>query len=269
MSTLARKVRSRAADGDGAARHTIPVIDRMMDVFGRLEGRPEGASITALTAELGLPRTTVYRILNTLQGHDMVQRDDAGAYRLGRRILSLASHVSSGVTEVDLAAAAQPVLDRIASELGCSVKLSVLYADEVLVLAVAQGRRPYALSVTPGQRMPIHAGAAGKLLFAHQPSERQAHWLKLPLQSFTSRTITDARRLKAEAARIRRTGWAQDRGESAPGIHAYAAPVADRLGRVVAALSIPFLAGTDRAEADGLRTAAIAAAREISAAMPG
>ncbi len=270
MSTLSSKASSRGAVvEDATARHTIPVIDRMMDVLGRLESRPAGASITMLTNELRLPRTTVYRILNTLQSHDMVQRDAAGAYRLGRRILTLASHVASGGTDVDLAALAQPFIDRLAASVGYSVKLSVVDREGVLVIAVAQGRRDYALTVTPGQRMPIHAGTAGKLLFAHQTADQQAAWLERPLQAFTNRTITDPKRLKAEAARIRRAGWSQDRGESAPSIYAFAAPVTDRAGQVAAALSVPFLLGTEPLEAEALREAAIATAREISAAMPG
>ncbi|MCZ8103278.1 MAG: IclR family transcriptional regulator [Alsobacter sp.] len=270
MSTLSSKASSRGSVvGETTARHTIPVIDRMMDVLGRLEARPAGASITMLKNELRLPRTTVYRILNTLQSHDMVQRDADGAYRLGRRILTLASHVASGGADVDFAAVAQPFIDRLAAAVGNSVKLSVVDQEGVLVIAVAQGRRDYALTVTPGQRMPIHAGAAGKLLFAHQTPDQQAGWLARPLQVFTNRTITDPKRLKAEAARIRRVGWSHDRGESAPSIYAFAAPVTDHAGRVVAALSVPFLLGTEPLKMEALREAAIATAREISAAMPG
>jgi DNA-binding IclR family transcriptional regulator len=151
---------------------------------------------------------------------------------------------------------------------GHSVKLSVLDREGVLVLAAAQGRRPYALGVAPGQRMPINAGAAGKLLFAFEPPEMQKDWLSRPLAAFTSRTVTDPKRLKVEAARIRRQGWAQDRGESAPSIYAYAAPVRDHDGAVLAALSIPFLYGTDSEQVEFIRLAVINMADEISKAVP-
>ena len=151
---------------------------------------------------------------------------------------------------------------------GHSVKLSVLDGEGVLVLAAAQGRRPYALGVTPGQRMPINAGAAGKLLFAFEPPEMQADWLSRPLAAFTPRTVTDPKRLRAEAARIRRQGWAQDRGESAPNIYAYAAPIREQGGRVLAALSIPFLHGTESEQVEDIRLAVISIADEISKALP-
>lgn len=253
----------------GAAnKHTIPVIDRMMDLLGAIEQRGSGMTISDLTGVLRQPRTTVYRILNTLQQHDMVRRDDAGAYHLGSRLLSLASHVASRATDIDLVAIAQPVLDKLAAELGEGVKLSVLDNEGILVLAASQGRREYALTVAPGQRMPIHAGAASKLLLAYLEPEEQARWINKPLGAFTAKTVTDPKRLRSELGRIRRLGWAQDKGENAPSIQAYAAPVFTKTGKMVAAVSVPFLSGTEPARMELIRMAAIETAATISQAMP-
>jgi len=251
-----------------ASKHTIPVIDRMMELLGAVEQREAGMTISDLIVVLGLPRTTVYRILNTLQRHDMVRRDDAGVYHLGGRLLTLASHVIARSSDIDIAAICQPVLDRLATELGDGVKLSILDAEGVLVLAAAPGRREYALTVAPGQRMPVHAGAASKLLLAYlEPAELEL-WLSKPLIGYTSKTITDPKRLRGELLRIRRLGWAQDKGENAPSIHAYAAPVFTKSGKMVAALSIPFLSGTEATRMEVIRMAAIEAAAAISRAMP-
>lgn len=253
---------------DAASKHTIPVIDRMMDVLGELAHHASGLTIRELTEALRLPRTTIYRILNSLQQHNMVRRDENGAYHLGRRLLSLASHVASRASEVDLAAIAQSFLDRLAAELGEGIKLSVIDQDGILVLAAAQGRREYALTVAPGQRMPIHAGAASKLLLAHLPPEELELWLAKPLTSYTARTVTDPKRLRAELVKIKRLGWAQDKGENAPSIHAFAAPVITAGGKVVGALSVPFLAGAEASRMEEIRMAAIDMAKTISQAMP-
>ena len=151
---------SSSGFADAALKHRIPVIDRMMEVLAQLERRESGATIRDLVAALKLPRTTVYRILNTLQLHDMVRRDESGAYQLGTRLLGLAAHVATGASSVDLVAVAQPFLDKLSKDIGEGTKLSVLDKDMTLVLAAAQGRRDYALSITPGQRLPSHAGAA-------------------------------------------------------------------------------------------------------------
>jgi DNA-binding IclR family transcriptional regulator len=255
--------------GDAAMKHRIPVIDRTMDVLGQLERRDGGLTIRDLVNQLHLPRTTIYRILNTLQMHDMVHRDEDGAYHLGRRLLSLASHVATGASEVDLAAVAQPLLDKLADELGEGVKLSVLDKNAVLVLAAAQGRREYALTVAAGQRMETHAGAASKLLLAYLPEDKLETHLAKRLVPYTSRTITDARRLMIELTRLRRIGWAQDRGETVLSIHAFAAPVFDTRGVMVAALSVPFLAGTEPRRVEDIRLATIETAKELTAAIPG
>ncbi|HEX4296910.1 MAG TPA: IclR family transcriptional regulator [Devosia sp.] len=255
--------------GDAALKHRIPVIDRMMEVLSQLERRDNGLTIRDLVTQLHLPRTTIYRILNTLQMHDMVHRDDGGAYQLGHRLLGLAAHVATGASEIDLVAMAQPHLDRLGAEIGEGVKLSVLDRNGVLVLAAAQGRREYALTVAPGQRMEAHAGAASKLLLSYLPEAELLPWLARPLVAFTPRTLTDPRRLKTELARIRRLGWSQDRGETAPSIHAFAAPVFDTRDQVIAALSVPFLAGTEPSRMEEIRLATIATAKALSSEIPG
>lgn len=254
---------------DAALKHRIPVIDRMMEVLAELERRDGGATIRELVSALRLPRTTIYRILNTLQLHDMVRRDENGAYQLGSRLLGLAAQVAAGGSAVDLVAIAQPFLDKLAAEVGEGCKLSVLDGGGVLVLAAAQGRREYALSVTPGQRMEAHAGAASKLLLAFLPEPELDAWLARPLVAFTPRTMTDPRRLRAELARIRRLGWSQDKGESIPSIQAFAAPILDTRGTMVAAISVPFLAGTEPSRMEEIRLATIAAAKALTAAIPG
>ncbi len=255
------------ANDDAVQKHRVPVIDKMMDVLVHLERRP-GVTISDIVTGLLVPRSTIYRILNTLQLHDMVRRDADGGYFLGRRLLSLAAHVGPGGQELDLITLAQPHLDRLSNELGEAVKLSIMDDAGILVLAAVQGRREYALSVAPGQRMPIHAGAASKLLLAHLSDEQIMTWLARPLAAFSSKTITDPKRLETELARIRKQGWAEDKGENGPSIQAFAAPVFDASGKVVAAISVPFLAGTPAERMTAIRLAVIDAARIMTESMP-
>lgn len=251
------------------ARHRIPVIDRMMDVLALLEKRSNGASIRELVDHLGLPRTTVYRILNTLHHHDVVRRTPEGAYRLGPRLLALAARTLPDAQDYDLAALSRPHLEALAEKTGEGCKVSVLDGNAVLVIAAVQGTREYALTVVPGQHQPLHAGAASKMLIAHIPrSELDALLGEGDLIRFTAKTITDRKRLAAELARIRRAGWSEDRGEYSPSILAYAAPIRDRNGKVVAALSVPFLLGSSPEHMEVIRVAVIAVAGAIAADLP-
>ena len=248
-------------------KHTIPVIDRMMDILGELERHAGGMNIRRITLSLKLPRTTVYRILNTLQIHEIVRRDDEGSYHLGRRLLALATHATSRYSDAQLAAVCQPFLDRLAAELGEGIKLSVMDDDGAMVLAAAQGRREYSLTVAAGQRMPIHASAAGKLLLAYQPEDVIDFWLSQPLPAYSRKTIVEPKKLQSELAAIKRSGWSSDEGESAPSIQAVAAPVFAKDGHLLAALSVPFLSGTSAEQIEKIRSAAIRCAGNITGAM--
>jgi DNA-binding IclR family transcriptional regulator len=169
--------------------------------------------------------------------------------------------------EVDLAAIGQPVLERLSDSLGEGCKLSVLDRDETLVIATSPSSREYALSVIPGQRLPCHAGAAGKLLLAYRPEAERKAFLARSLAAYTPRTMTDPRRLQTELTKIRRLGWAQDKGEGLPSVLAFAAPVFDHRGELVAAVSVPFLAGTEPSHMEEIRLATIVAAKEITGAI--
>jgi DNA-binding IclR family transcriptional regulator len=107
------------------------------------------------------------------------------------------------------------------------------------------------------------------MLIAHGPkNELDALLGEGDLIRFTAKTITDRKRLAAELARIRRVGWSEDRGEYSPSILAYAAPIRDRNGKVVAALSVPFLLGSSPEHMEVIRVAVIAVAGAIAADLP-
>ena len=257
-----------ASTNSALDRHRIPVIDRMMDVLALLERRPSGATIREIVDALQLPRTTVYRILNTLQHHDVVRRSDDGSLRLGPRLLTLAARALSNTEDYDLASLSMPHLQALSELTGEGSKVSVIDGDGVLVIAAQQGSRDYALTVVPGQRLPPHAGAASKVLLAFRPKSDLLTLLAGPLAGYTSRTIRDPHRLSAELAKIRRQGFAHDRGEYAPSINAFAAPIPDRSGKVIAALSVPYLAGAEKAHMEKIRAAVIAVAGAIAADLP-
>jgi len=245
-------------------KHSVPIIDRMMDILDELERNADGASISELTQQIGQPRTTVYRIMKTLQRHDVVRREDNGSYKLGARLLRLAAKAAAGASDIDLPRVLQPVLDRLAEETGESVKLSVVDTEGLLVIAVAQSRREHALTVVRGQRIPIHVSAAGKLLLAHMPEEERAAFLAAPLPALTPNTITDPQRLSRQLATIRRKGWSKDQSEQSISINAVAAPVFDRSGRIRAAISVPYLAGMPEERVAEISEATIAAAKAAS-----
>ncbi|EJJ31118.1 transcriptional regulator [Rhizobium sp. CF142] len=248
---------------DAAQKYRIPVIEQMVEVFALLERTPEGATIRDVVKAVRLSRTTVYRMLNTLSAYDFVHRSPAGSYTLGRRLLTLAAHVAPTVASYDLLAIAQPHLNKISELLGEGSKLTVPSGDNILVVASAQGHGQYALSATAGQRLPFHAGAAGKILLAFSLQEDIERRLT-KLERFTNQTITDPKQMLEELAQIRKRNWARDMGEQMSGVHAIAAPVRDHQDTVIAAVSVPFVTGVDEKRVADIKQAVIAAAQSIT-----
>jgi DNA-binding IclR family transcriptional regulator len=245
--------------------HRIPAVERALQVLDLLSAGGEAPTIRDLAARLGVPRTTVYRILNTLEAHGVARRDAAGRYAPGPRLLAYAR----AVPRADLAGLATPALAALAAEVRATAKLSVLDGDAALVLAVAPGPDAYAVVTQVGRRFPLHAGAASKVLAAHLPEAARDALLAAPLERATPRTVTDPKRLAAMLARVRRDGIATDHAEYVEGVHAMAVPVTGPDGGCAAALSLAHLPGEPPARLAAFEAALRAAAARISRAIGG
>jgi DNA-binding IclR family transcriptional regulator len=257
---------SPARQAPAETAHGIPAIDRAVAVLDAIGAAAAPPGIAALAGQLRIPRSTVYRLLNSLAAHDMVGRDAAGGFVLGARLLRLSRAVPRGH---DLVSLARPVLERLAVELDAAVKLSIVDGNEALVVLVAESPRTYSVTTKVGRRFPLHAGAASKAMAAHFPPAAQAALLAERLPAHTPATITDPAQLRKQFARIRRERIAEDRGEFAHGIFALAAPVFDAAGSCVAAVSVPFFASEPAARAAAIRKGVAAAAAEVSTMLGG
>lgn len=257
----------RMMRGEETARepHIVPVVERAMELLGQLETERRGLRIGELVAACRVPRSTVYRILNTLERHEMVRREEDGRYRLGARLLRLAASLPADPRWADVVAVATPHLRALSRGEGETTKLSVLDGREALCVAGAQGSREFALGLAVGKRYPLHAGAASKVLLAAMPAAARARLTGSGLAAQTDRTVVDAQALERELDQVRREGVAEDRGEYDLNVGALAAPVRWAGGEVVAALSIAFIAGPDPQRKARLRAAVVASAGQISA----
>jgi DNA-binding IclR family transcriptional regulator len=251
-----------------AGRNSVPVLERTLDLLALLEGEEHGATIRELCDRLGLPRSTVYRVLNTLLARHFVRRSADGVFALGPALVSLAARVRPDGGAYHLAEIAQGPMQQLRDDLGEPVKLSVRDGDRAKVIVALLGRHEYAPAPSTGTSYPLHAGAASKLILAFLSDADLERHLSAPLTRYTPRSITDPKKLRAHLMRIRKDRFAQDLGEHSLSVHAMAAPVFDPGGRFLAALSIPFLADKDAATREKMRLRLIETAQQISARIP-
>nr|WP_321458321.1 IclR family transcriptional regulator [uncultured Cohaesibacter sp.] len=241
-----------------------PTVERLMQILRELERSPHGLSRTELVEKTGLARSSVYRILNSLEEHRMIRELSTGTFVLGNRVLELANSVTHNSDFFRLAQFLQPELEFLAFKIDQTCKISILESEAIMVVAGAAPKAPHALSYTIGEYLPIHAGGASKILVANLPETERERLLNRNLGALTERTITNRSQLIQELEQIKKQGWAEDRGEYSLNVCSFAAPIYNQSGEVIAALSVPFMTSTDKSLRASLREAAITGAQALS-----
>ena len=206
----------------------------LLDAF-TLE-QPE-LSLAQIAQRAGIHKSSAFRLLATLEAQGFVERGPAGrGYRLGWKLGELAGRL---LARYELRELAAPYMEQLARASGEIVHLSLLDGAEIVYLEKKGRSQPLTVSTTVGGRSPAHASAMGKVLLAGLAEGEMRRALRgVRLERFTPTTITDRRRLASELSAIRRQGYALDDEETFPGIRCVAAPLRDRKGRTVAALSV-------------------------------
>lgn len=212
----------------------VQVIARAAEILRSLKGHPEGLSLSQISKEVGLARSTVHRIVNALAAEDFVTAASPnGRIRLGLGLTPLAAWVNS-----ELRHQLRPYLEQLSHEANETVDLAVLDRDRVFFIdQVAVPQRLQAVSGV-GATFPVHCTANGKALLAELSIEQVEHLLPEQLSVFTSSTIATRTQLLQELEQIRYEHIAFDREEYTPGICAVGKTVRDVTGNLVA-ITIP------------------------------
>ncbi|MEH7176313.1 IclR family transcriptional regulator [Neobacillus vireti] len=212
----------------------VQVISRAAKILRALKNHPKGLSLSQIAKEVDMARSTVQRIVTTLEQERFVSSASSnGGYRLGAEIAMLA-----GAVHRDLREDIRPFLIKLSYQVNETVDLSVL--DNGKVLFVDQIIAPHPLQATsqPGASFPLHCTANGKAILASMPRAEVEKLLPDHLQQFNDHTITSRDELFKELEVVRNHGVAFAREEHIEGICAVGAVVVDRMGNL-SAISIP------------------------------
>jgi IclR family transcriptional regulator, acetate operon repressor len=205
----------------------------VLKLFG--ESEPEWG-VTELARRLKLHKSTVSRLLSTLEAGGFVQQDPrSGRYRLG---LQLATLAGLALTQYDLRDIARPLLTELAAQVGETTTLSVLDADVAVNIDQVLGPQPVKHLGWIGRRLPLHCTAAGKPLLAHLTEEELQRIFSQPLARYTTRTPTDPAAVRRELEKIRGQGYATAVEEYEVELFGVGAAVRDHRGEVVASITV-------------------------------
>ncbi len=215
----------------------IQIVERVFDILETLAIYPNGVGVRELAREVHLPKSTVSRLLLTLEEIGIVERDKTSdQFVIGVRLNDIAIPPQF---PKNLIAIARPYMLELSSKTGEDIALAILEGDSDHYIEQIQSEQS-AIQVKQwvGKKYPLNATSCGKLFLAFKSAEFLDEYLARPLTKFSENTITDPTILRRELAKIRTNGMVWSFGEFAEGFVGAGAPIFDKAGRVFAAISI-------------------------------
>lgn len=212
-------------------------LEKAIDVLEAVGDSPDGIGHLELAERIGLPKTTVYRILATLVARGLVWRDPIRhAYCLGSRTIELAR---KAYAMPDLVAAARFELRTLRDLTGETTYLAALDGADAISLERCEGAHNVRSASVLGVRKPLYCTSQGKAMLSRLPdAERDALVAAMTLRPLTPKTLTDRRSLRKELKATAERGYAIDEEEIVMGVRCVGAPIVDPRGRVRGAISI-------------------------------
>ena len=214
----------------------IRAVDRALNVLLCFSRDTPELTMTQIAEKVGLNKSTVHRLLATLERKRFLERDPiTGLYKLGVRILQMAYLT---LETHDLRKLASPYLRRLCKQHGETVNLAILDETDVLFLDVNESPKRVKLAASIGQRLPAFSTASGKAILAYLPVEEVRKILASGMPQHTQYTITSPELFFEDLTQIRQQGFAISTQEYEEGINAISAPILDSGGYPIGSISI-------------------------------
>lgn len=210
---------------------TVRAVERALDILLCFTGKKK-LGLTEISTQIGLHKSTVHRLLTTLEEKGFVTRDDVTEkYSLGLKIWELSQHLSQ---DDDPAVLLQHQMELLRDQLGETVSLYLRDGMERLRIAAVQSNQAIRRVAPVGARLPLYVGASSKVLVAYAEEAIQ----NVVMLSSEFPASLDREEYANQLHEIRKQGFATSYEEREPGAAAVSAPIFDRDGKIVAALSI-------------------------------
>ena len=229
--------------GEGADRYNVPALERGLRLLCEFDRTTRVLSAPELARRFKLPRSTVFRLLSTLESMGFVERTESGRdYRLGVAVLRLGFEY---LASLELTELGTPVLNRLTEDLGLAANIVVRDGRSIVYVAkVSPASQPFRSAVVVGTRLPAHATVLGRVLLGDLtlPQLRELYPESV-LETFSDRTPHTTAELFDMVQADRARGYVWGEGFFETNISTVAAPIRDRSGHLVAALGVTIGSG--------------------------
>jgi DNA-binding IclR family transcriptional regulator len=239
---------------------SVQSVERAFAVLRCLSGGPAG--VTDLADRVSLPKSTVSRMLSTLEDLGMVEQiEPGGSYRVGAGMVEIAAAVLPGRS---LIAAVRPHLHSLVKASGEAAGLSIADGFDILYLDQVDADNQVQIRDWTGERLRAHAVSSGQVLLAFGAIDADSY-LAEPVERTASHTLTDAAAIRTRLVEIAAKGYAWAFEEFLDGLNSVAAPIRDGRGRVVGAIHAhgPAYRFPGEADADEVGRLVVATAERV------
>ncbi|MCS7460345.1 IclR family transcriptional regulator [Paenibacillus doosanensis] len=209
-------------------------VVRSMDILNLFLDRFK-LSMNEIVQLSGIPKTSVHRMIGSLEDMGFLHKDKDGYYSLGLLFLQFGNLVAE---RLDIRRIALPVMEKLRDDIGNAVHLVLRDGQECIYIEKLDTNHPVRLFTKIGKKAPLYAGASSRTILAFMPDdERERYVDEIELLPISSGTMTDKDALRASLELTRRRGYSFSRSELEDYTAELSAPIFDHTGQIIAALS--------------------------------
>ena len=216
--------------------YNVPALENGLLILERLSKSEDPLRITDIHEQMGIPKTSVFMMMSTLERMGFVEKVDDSRYRVTMKLYNIGIE---NLAKYDIRMVARPFMEELAQKLRFTVHLAILSNGRAVYIEKVNGPTFVQFNTRIGQSMLIHSSAVGKALAAYLDEEAVDKILENhPMVRATENTITTPKMFKKFLASVRETGYAIEDEEEEVGVRCLGAPIFNDRGEVIAALSV-------------------------------
>ncbi|WP_378954681.1 IclR family transcriptional regulator [Pelosinus sp. sgz500959] len=221
--------------GSPTDKYLIASVDRAIQLLFMLESGPLEMGVTELSRALGVQKSTVHNLLQTLLARDLVRKTDTGRYTLGFRLMPLGLACTE---RLDIRRISSPILNQLVNEAKEVVLLAVLSAGQITIVERIEPPRQVFMVPRFDYCNTFHSSGLGKVFLAFGPEDLFKKVMSRTLQRYTPNTLTEKELLHREIDKIRQQGYSVACDETIEGVTCIGAPILNAHGKIEAAVSV-------------------------------
>jgi IclR family KDG regulon transcriptional repressor len=222
-------------------KYPVQTLGKALDILNYIKDNPsaEGVSLSEISRELGIGKSGVHRLLDTLMAYNFIEKNSTNAtsYRLGWGLYQAGNavpkqHILSGSNYIG-------IMERLCKTFSETVNLGLFNNYETIIIHQIEPNRMLRTNTQVGEREPLYCTALGKLFLSQMENDEVLkYYERIKPEKKAANTIISAEEMLEEMARVRKNGFSLDNEEYVDGMTCVAVPVRDFRGKISYGISV-------------------------------